>query len=184
MKGIVFTEFLSMLETEFSAALLEDVIAEADLPSGGCYTAVGTYDHTEMLALLGVISRRTGLSTPELLQRYGAFLFARFVALYPAFFKVAHSTFDFLAQIENYIHREVRKLYSDAQLPTFAVERHTPERFRMVYISDRPLGDRCERLILGCLEHFGEQATITRTDLSAGHKTRVCFELLKTGAGA
>ena len=38
-----------------------------------------------MLALLAVLSRRTGLTTEDLLRRYGEFLFSRFVALYPGF---------------------------------------------------------------------------------------------------
>jgi Haem-NO-binding len=184
VKGIIFTEFLSMLETDYSPALLEDLIEEAHLPSGGAYTAVGTYDHKEMLALLGVLSRRTGLSTADLLRRYGEFLFSRFVALYPGFFKNITSAFGFLAQIEHYIHREVRKLYTDVQLPTFAVEHHNPKRFSMVYISDRPLADLCEGLIIGCLKHFGEEATLLRTDLSEWSGTRVRFELRKAEAAA
>ena len=38
-----------------------------------------------MLALLAVLSRRTGLTTEDLLRRYGEFLFSRFGALYPGF---------------------------------------------------------------------------------------------------
>ena len=40
MKGIVFTELLSMAEAAFSPELVEEVIIACDLPSGGAYTAI------------------------------------------------------------------------------------------------------------------------------------------------
>jgi hypothetical protein len=54
----------------------------------------------------------------------------------------------------------------------------------MVYISDRPLAGLCEGLIIGCLKHFGEQATLLRTDLAEQAGTRVRFELSKAEAAA
>ena len=45
MKGIVFTEFLEMVEDKFSADMVDDIIDDCDLASGGAYTAVGTYPH-------------------------------------------------------------------------------------------------------------------------------------------
>ena len=49
MKGVVFTEFIEMVENEFSPDLADTIITEAGLPSGGIYTSVGTYRHEEML---------------------------------------------------------------------------------------------------------------------------------------
>jgi len=51
MKGVVFTEFLDMVEAKFSADMVDDIIDDAKLASGGAYTAVGTYPHSEMVAL-------------------------------------------------------------------------------------------------------------------------------------
>jgi len=44
MKGIIFTEFLEMVEDRFSPEIADRIIEAADLPSGGAYTAIGTYD--------------------------------------------------------------------------------------------------------------------------------------------
>lgn len=52
MKGIVFTEFLEMVADKFSADTVDTIIEEADPPSGGAYTAVGTYDFAEMASLV------------------------------------------------------------------------------------------------------------------------------------
>jgi hypothetical protein len=49
MKGMVFTEFLEMVEAKFSADMVDDIISDSDLPNGGAYTSVGTYDHSELV---------------------------------------------------------------------------------------------------------------------------------------
>src|SRR5262245_35992633 len=53
MKGVVFTEFLEMVGAKFGEDMVDDVILACELPSGGAYTSVGTYDHQELFALVG-----------------------------------------------------------------------------------------------------------------------------------
>ena len=43
MKGIFFTEFLHMVEAQYSVNMVDDIIEAADLPSKGAYTIVGAY---------------------------------------------------------------------------------------------------------------------------------------------
>ncbi len=43
MKGIVFTEFLDMVDSVYSPEVVEDIIEASELASAGPYTAVGTY---------------------------------------------------------------------------------------------------------------------------------------------
>jgi Haem-NO-binding len=116
MKGIVFTEFLEMVEDRFSPAMADRMLEACALPSGGVYTAVGTYDHHEMVQLVSQLSTLTGVAVPELLRTYGQHLFGRFVHRYPHFFAGVDSAFAFLHNIEGYIHVEVRKLYPEADL--------------------------------------------------------------------
>ncbi|MCZ7680611.1 MAG: heme NO-binding domain-containing protein [Sandaracinaceae bacterium] len=60
MKGIVFTELLEMVEERYSLEVVDRIIERAELPSGGVYTAVGTYPHAEMGRLLRELSAATG----------------------------------------------------------------------------------------------------------------------------
>jgi hypothetical protein len=182
VKGIVFTEFLEMVEARYSGRLVEDVIEEADIPSKGAYTAVGTYPHDEMVALVTVLSKRTGVPVPDLLKLYGEHLFGRFEVKYPQFFDEAKCSFDFLNAVQNHIHKEVKKLYADAELPSFILEVHTQDHFSMVYSSTRPLADLCEGLIVGCMKYFRETGEIRRQDLQSSPLTRVRFEIFKSAA--
>src|SRR4051794_1729847 len=100
MKGIVFTEFLEMVESKFSPELADSIIERAELPSEGVYTTVGTYDHDEMIKLVCCLSQETGISTAELMQAFGLYMFGRFYILFPQYFSGIGSSFDFLERIE------------------------------------------------------------------------------------
>jgi hypothetical protein len=165
MKGIIFTEFMELVEDKFGMDMLDDIIDDSDLPSGGVYTAVGTYDHGEIVALVSALSTRSEIPVPTLLQVYGEHLFSRFPVLYPGFFtKKDQTAFDFLESVESYIHVEVKKLYPDAQLPSFETTRTDPGTLVMIYRSGRHLEDVAEGLIRGCFIHFGEECGISRVD--------------------
>ena len=41
MKGLIFNELLDFVERHAGSTMLEEVLEEADLASGGAYTAVG-----------------------------------------------------------------------------------------------------------------------------------------------
>ncbi|MEQ8461536.1 MAG: heme NO-binding domain-containing protein [Sandaracinaceae bacterium] len=184
MKGIVFTEFLEMVEDRFSLETAEKIIDESELASGGAYTSIGTYDAREMGALLGALSKESGVPAPALLHSFGVHLFARFYALYPVFFEDRHNALDFLESLEEVIHTEVQKLYPDAELPRFDIRRESPDRLEMVYRSSRALSDLAAGLIAGCITHFDEQVEVSREDLSGGRGVEVRFRLERRRADA
>ncbi len=55
MKGIGCREFIDFVEESIGPEVVDEMIDACDLESGGAYTAVGTYDYREMLALLNNI---------------------------------------------------------------------------------------------------------------------------------
>lgn len=182
MKGMVFTEFLEMVDDKFSPAMTERIIEASELPNGGAYTAIGTYDYREIVRLVVELSKASGIAAPELLRVFGRHLFGRFLIGYPDFFKGVDSAFTFLEGVDRYIHVEVLKLYPDAELPRFECDRPEPGQLRMVYRSMRCMGTLAEGLILGCIDHFGEKITIHTEDLSEGRGNCIRFTLAKQAA--
>jgi hypothetical protein len=178
MKGVVFREFLEMVESKFGLEVVDQVIDQANVPSGAAYTTVGTYDHHELIAMVIQLSQISGVPIPDLVRTFGKHLFGRFVNLYPQFFVNVPSMFHMLEGIDNRIHVEVRKLYPDAQLPHFDCQRSNGE-LTLDYQSDRPFADFAEGLILGCIEHFKENVELIKEDRSGGKGTAMRFRLTK-----
>lgn len=166
MLGMVFTEFVEMVEQRFSPELADQMLTETSLANDGAYTAVGYYPHEEMQALVLTLARLTGSSVPMLVQVYGEHLFQRFVELYPQMFQHCSDSFTLLASVDGHIHQEVHKLYPQAQLPSFETVEHSPQRLVLVYRSSRGLADLAEGLIRGCISHYGETLQVRRTDLA------------------
>ena len=76
MKGIVFTEFLELVEQKFGLEMVDRIITQSDLGSKGIYTAIGTYEFSEMLQLLQNLHDNTGIEIDDLLRIYGEFFFS------------------------------------------------------------------------------------------------------------
>jgi Haem-NO-binding len=164
MKGIVFTEFLEMVEAKFSAEMVDDILNDANPASGGAYTAVGIYDHQELVDIVVSLSKHSGIPVPDLIKTFGRHLFTVFSTNYRIFFENVPDAFSFLYGIDDVIHAEVMKLYPDANLPKFQCEREG-NTLLMTYTSDRHLADLAEGLILGSAEYFGEAIALKRDEL-------------------
>jgi len=162
MKGVVFTEFLDMVEQEFGYETVDHIIESSTLESGGIYTAVGTYEHSEMVQLVTHLHKKTEIEVPNLLKAFGKYLFGTFEKNYGGFFDKATDSFTFLESIENYIHVEVRKLYPDAELPKFESKIISDNVLELTYYSERRMSDFAEGLIEKTLEHYKEEATISK----------------------
>jgi len=166
MKGIIFTEFVEMVEEKFGFTMADNLLQQPGLKSEGVYTSVGTYDFNEMIILLSKLSADIQTPIPELLKVFGYHLFSRFYDIYPRFFEGKTNSFDFLLRIEDYIHVEVLKLYPDAQLPAIdAVVNEHNTQMQMIYKSERKLSDLAYGLIKGCIDHFKEDISIEMENL-------------------
>ncbi|MCD9022140.1 heme NO-binding domain-containing protein [Cohnella silvisoli] len=172
MKGMVFTSFLEMVENKFSLDVADQIIEASNLPSGGSYTSVGTYPHNEMIQLVVQLAERTGIPVADLVRTFGEYLFTQLIAMYPQFIQEHQTAFSILRKVDNYIHVEVLKLYPDAELPTFEYETSEPGTLIMIYRSSRPFADLAEGLILGCIEHYGENIEVKREPMDEGTAAR------------
>ena len=85
-----------------------------------------------------------------------------------------------LESIDNEVHVEVRKLYSDAELPRFDTQRLDDRTMRLVYTSPRRLMAFCHGLIEATFKHYGETAEIEVVDKSTDTTGIVEFTIRKT----
>ena len=161
MKGIVFTEFLELVETTFGLETVEEIIEKSDLPSQGAYTSIGTYAFSEMLALVSNLSEKTSMSINELLHVYGLHFFSVIERDYPYILKTYSNAMELLSSVESHIHVEVRKIYPDAELPRFEVVEQSDNKLVLTYYSSRSMYAFGLGLMEKAFEHYGKKASIT-----------------------
>lgn len=167
MKGVVFTEFIEMVEQQYSPRLVDELLDSLPSASHGAYTSVGTYPHKELLALVDALSHRSGAAASELLRAFGRRLLGRFADRYPQYFRNI-DTFQLLEHVDEVIQREVRKLYPDAELPSFTTQRDGSGGLVLHYTSSRPFQDLALGLIDGAIAHFGESIDVAMSATPKG----------------
>ena len=160
MKGIVFTEFLDLVEEKFGLEMVDKIISQSKLESEGIYTSIGTYSFSEMLQLLTNLSNNTGISTDDLLLVYAEHFFSVIETSYPGLLATYNDPIEMLASIEDHIHVEVQKIYPDAELPTFIIEEQTENSLIMIYKSSRAMHHFGLGLMNKTFEHFNSSASI------------------------
>ncbi|OSY87668.1 heme transporter CcmB [Tenacibaculum holothuriorum] len=178
MKGIVFTEFLDLVESKFGIETVEQIISESELESNGVYTAVGTYKFTEMASLLTNLSNLTNISPNDLLKVYGLHFFDVLVKNYGSILNMYKTPLELLESIDAHIHVAVRKLYPDAELPYFEVNKDADSKLTMIYHSSRAMYAFAHGLMEKTFEHYNEKATI-KYQLLKDDGTTVKFEIIK-----
>lgn len=180
MKGMIFTEFLEMVEEKFGYEMVDDIVEATSDPEDGAYTSVNTYDHTQLVNLVVALHKKSGIPLRDLLMVYGRHLFAQLVKNYPQLMEGITDPFELLLNIEVLIHTEVRKLYPEANPPRFTGEKIDEKTLKLTYQSHRSMGDVAEGLMHGCADYFGESLEITQ-ESSEEDGQRVTFRIEKQG---
>lgn len=160
MKGIVFTEFLDLVEDKFGLETVDEIIEKSDLKTDGVYTSIGTYAFSDMLQLLQNLSQKTKITIDELLLIYGEHFFSVLEKSYPKLLGTYKDPIEMISSIENHIHVEVRKIYPDAELPTFEVIEKKENSLVMIYRSSRAMHHFGLGLMNKTFEHFNSTASI------------------------
>lgn len=180
MKGIIFTEFLEMVESKFGLETVDNIIEAANLPSQGIYTSVGTYNFNEMVSLITELSGIVKIEVGELIYAFGHYLFASLGNAHPEVIQSYNSPLSLLYSIEDHIHVHVKKLYPDEELPTFKILDRTDTTLTMVYASSRGLYRLAHGLIEKSFEHFNQSAKVSY-ELLKGDGTEVKFHIVQHG---
>ena len=159
MKGVVFTQFLELVEDKFGFDINDEMIENSGV--SGVYTQAGNYPASELLEMVNALSKLTNISTNDLVLTYGEHLFSTLISLYSEPIKKYKSTFEFISNVEKVVHPEVKKLYPDSDLPTFELMSKTDNEMKIIYKSTKPLMDFAKGLMLGCSKHYKEDIEIS-----------------------
>jgi len=161
MKGFIFTNFVDFIETTHGLEMVDEMITNCNLPSEGIYSSFSNYDFDELVSLLTYVSTKTNTNPEILLEKFGVFVFPYLIGKHSYIIENFDNPIDLIGGIENHIHIEVKKLYNDADLPTFRVVEKTEKKLSIIYNSSKGLTYFDIGLIKETLNHFNVNGSIT-----------------------
>ncbi len=181
MKGMVFTELVEFVEEKFGFEVADSMLEASLLPSKGAYTQAANYSFEELLAIVMKLSEITGIEINTLIETYARHLFGRIVGLYPPMTQNFTSSLPFIAQVDTFIHPQVKKLYPDADLPSFQMISMDEKVLVIDYISTKPLIPMARGLMLGAADFFQQEISISHIDLKPESGTQARFTVSLDG---
>lgn len=180
MKGVIFTDFLEMVESIYGLEVVDNIIENSDLPSDGIYTSIGTYSFNEMVSLITNLSEEVKTPANDLIYAFGLYLFDGLSKSHPEVIESYKSPIAMLYAIEDHIHVHVKKLYPEAELPSFKILEKSENSISMIYSSSRGLYKLAQGLIEKTFEHFNGKCTVS-FELLKEDGTEVKFDILQHG---
>lgn len=174
MKGIVFNLLEQVVVDEHGEDVWEALLDQAGV--SGAYTAVGTYDDSDLVALVNAASAALGLDFDTVVRWFGGRAIPLLAERYPNFFEGHDSTKSFVLTLNDIIHPEVRKLFPGAYAPEFDFEEAPGVDVRLGYRSHRGLCSFAEGLLDGAAAHNGQTARIEQPECTKLGHSRCVFE--------
>jgi hypothetical protein len=161
MKGVVFTEFLEFIEDKFGFDVSDKMIEDSSLSTDGIFTQAGNYPFDDLFNMIVNLSKITKVEVSDLVKAYGIHLFSKLITIYPKPTQDYNNTFDFIRNVEDVVHPEVKKLYPDSDLPHFEDVKVNENELTFTYVSNKPLMDFAVGLIEGCAEYYNEKVEVS-----------------------
>ena len=171
MKGFIFKSLLDFTEESFGLAFVDQMISEVELDSEGVYVTFESYPFAELVALATYFSQQKQIALEDLLEAFGLFILPELIGRHDYVVQNYTHPLDLIQGIEAHIHTEVRKLYDDAELPTFNNIHRTEKRLEVEYTSQRELSHFAIGLMKGTLKHFNTRGNIEMEKLTHKDKT-------------
>lgn len=160
MQGLIYTILADMVIESKGIGFWNKVLEEVNLPSKGIYTAGIQYDDAELMLLVEYLSDALNMPQFELIRLYGQYLFPKLLERLPQGYVELSSMKRFLLQVDEVIHKEVKRIHPNVYLPEFEYQDTAENQLIMMYRSKRKLCSLSEGLILGAGEYFNTPVNI------------------------
>jgi len=170
MKGFIFTNFIDFVEKSFGLEMVDKMIYNSDLKSKGVYSAFNSYDFSELQSMLTYVCSKSGMESKIALEEFGKFVFPYLIGKHSYIIERYKDPLELIAGIESHIHVEVKKLYEDAELPTFSVVEKTKNQLGIIYQSKRGLTYFAIGLMKATLSHFNVKGNVSVDESFGGQE--------------
>lgn len=156
MLGIVFNALEEFVLETADMETWNAVIDASDLQSGGAYTFGVTYEDSEIVSLATNLCKQLDIPLETGLDLFGQFLFGYLIKKGPIELQEYNDTQTLLKNIEDVVHRDVKRLHPNAYTPFFEYLPDTQSSGSLTYASKRRLCMVAGGLLQGAAKHYGQ----------------------------
>jgi hypothetical protein len=178
MKGIIFNQFLDMVEGKFGYQMVDAIILQNSSTTGGAYTSIGNYSHDELKRLFKSLHEKTKIPLPLLLHEFGRHLFQWFIKNYGSKFQSSNNAFCFIKGMEVQLQNELEKIYPDIRFPEIKIKSRNGSSLEVYYYADYGAASLIRGILEAALDYFDENA-IVKSSRVPGEKNCMKFTLYK-----
>ena len=108
MKGMLFRAYMDYADTVLSADQADSMLADEALSSGGAFTNIGNYPHSDLALMNHYVAKETGVTAGEALCNFGIFLFPALAGSHSEITSKLSSLEHLLLNIDAIFLRDVR----------------------------------------------------------------------------
>lgn len=160
MKGIIFNLAEEVVTASYGEEAWDALLEATGLD--GAYTAVGSYPDQQLLDLIAAASAALERPPEQITSDIGRDAIPLMAQRYPEFFQGHRNAQSFVLTVNEVIHTEVAKLYPEADVPTFGLERTADDVLALVYRSPRQLCALAVGFVTGAARFYGQRVEITQ----------------------
>ncbi|CCQ12807.1 hypothetical protein PALB_37470 [Pseudoalteromonas luteoviolacea B = ATCC 29581] len=180
MKGIIFRALEDLVVAQHGMQTWDSILDKVNL-SDRYYLGPKSYPDEELFSIVTEIGSILNVELPVLIRSFGEYLFG-YLAKSHADIVSQFQTFESLIEgIDGVIHKEVKKLYQEPNLPSILVTTIDDKTLKVIYDSPRKLCFCSEGLIYGAASHFGIQVDIEHPKCTH-HGADVCELIVRKTA--
>ncbi len=164
MKGVVFRMLEEFVIEKAGPEAWEVVLDRTPRVSTEPFVGPGTYPDADFMAFVATATSTLGVPLAPTVRAFGRFCLPRLMRAVPGLTESFRSPSELLLALEGTVHREVRKLWSDARPPRFECHEVTPGVLVMRYESQRQLCTFLEGLLEGTADWYGVPVAFEHTE--------------------
>lgn len=172
MHGSIFVLLKRFVENAYDYSTWIKLLETAGL-KGSSYQMNEMYPTKELFAIIHTAAQITGISSYELMERYGEFLVPDLLLIYKKHIQPEWRTYDMLLNTEAAMHGAVRKENGKTNPPMLLVTKKGSKQLIVDYHSKRRMASMAVGMIKGIAKYYSESDIVKVTRLTPVEEERV-----------
>lgn len=181
MHGAIFMMLKDFVATNHGLPAWDKMLEMAGQPKMALYLPTQSYPDADAVALVKAACELTGLPPEAVLEAFGVYIAPTLIQMYRGLVHPDWKTLDLLMNVEETIHKVVRRRNEGAEPPELRFKRINDRTLEFIYESKRQMAPLAMGIIKGVAKYYQEDIQITVTE---ANPARTVMLIRRHGAAA